>query len=348
MISTSTMYWKRVQTIESQTAATNVLMLDDNRVRLHWVDNYARFIKANCLWYRQDILRQLLWTAHGFKSLPIPVSMTWKLDSKNQPVVAMPPLEGLLSSKAIASLHGDLSQISPCQFEDSYAVRKNITRVPLKSPLPEDESLVDGHSADGLHSFYPVDLYQDNIVSTKGLVAVFSRLQKLEGFGIEHHRRSAMYSVIHVDVSIWWHLFRMLYSYEGMSGIHRDLFLCYGFWHPYYYINIAIGNEFRVPFLGGLFFTLFPQEKKMMRRGELQHNATLFSWMRFAYPEFSLTLKEKLQHFRITMIEEIQAKKRAAWVENPYRARCVSLITCDLRLAFINYCVLLCADIFTY
>src|SRR6185437_15560547 len=160
MISTSTMYRKRVQTIESQTAATNELMLDDNRVRLHWVDNYARFIKANCLWYRQDILRQLLWTAHGFKSLPIPVSMTWKLDHKNQPIVAMPPLEDLLSSKAIASLHGDLSRI---------------------------------------------------------------RLQKLEGFGIEHHRRSAMYSVIHVDVSIMWHLFRMLYSYEGVSGIHRSV-----------------------------------------------------------------------------------------------------------------------------
>ena len=114
-----------------------------------------------------------IWTAHGFKSLPIPVSMTWKLDSKNRPIVAMPPLEDLLSSKAIASLHGELSRISPCQFDDSYAVRKNITRVPLKSPLPEDESLLDGHSADGLHSFYPVDLYQDNIVSIKGLVAVF-------------------------------------------------------------------------------------------------------------------------------------------------------------------------------
>ena len=124
--------------------------------------------------------------------------------------------------------------------------------------------------------------------------------------------------------------------------VSTEICFCYGFWHPYYYINIAIGNEFCVPFLGGLFFTLFPQEKKMMRRGELQHNATLFSWMRFAYPEFSVTLKEKLQNVRklmvvhdITMIEEIQAKKRAAWVENPYRATSVSLITFDLRLSFI-------------
>src|SRR6185437_1161630 len=86
MISTSTMYRKRIQTIASQAASTNVLLLDETRPRLHWVDNYARFIKANCLWYKEDVLRQLLWTAHGFKSLPIPVSLKWKLDIKNQPI----------------------------------------------------------------------------------------------------------------------------------------------------------------------------------------------------------------------------------------------------------------------
>src|SRR5689334_8307668 len=100
MISTSTMYRKRVQTIGTQAASTNVLLLDETKPRLHWVDNYARFIKVNRLWYKEDVLRQLLWTAHGFKSL----SLNWKLDSKNQPIVAMPPLEFLLSLKAIYSL----------------------------------------------------------------------------------------------------------------------------------------------------------------------------------------------------------------------------------------------------
>jgi len=208
-------------------------------------------------------------------------------------------------------------------------------RVPLKSPLPEDEALLNGHPPDGLFSFYPVDLYQDNIVSTDGLLAVFARLQQLEGYGVEIHRRSQMYSMLHVDVSIWWSLFRLLYSYQGMCGIRRDLFLCYGFWHPYYYMNIAIGNEFRVPFLGPLFFKLFPDEKKLMRRGQLQHNVTLFSWMRLAYPNIAITLQEKLGHFRklmishdLKVIEEIVSKKRASWVENPYRARSGSLITC--------------------
>ena len=328
MISTATMYRKRIKTIESSVSEANLLMLDESKPRLHWIDNYARFAKANCLWYNQDVLRNLLWTAHGFKSLSIPVSMAWKLDQKNKPVPAMPPLPVLLSSVAVNSLYAELSKIIPFQYDRSLVVTKNILRVPLKSPLPEDESLLDGHPPDGLHHFYPVDLYQDNIVSTEGLMAVFARVQQLEGYGLEEHRRSKKYSTLHVDVSIWWQLFRVLYSYQGMSVIQRDLFLCYGFWHPYYYINIAIGNEFRVPFLGPMFFTLFPGEKKLMRRGELQHNVTLFSWMRLVYPEICVCLEEKLDLFRKLMIAhdlatvgEIQAKKRDSWVENPYRAR---------------------------
>src|SRR6185437_6217795 len=121
---------------------------------------------------------------------------------------------------------------------------------------------------------------------------------------------------------------------RNTSSLFGDLFLCYGFWHPYYYMNIAIGNEFRVPFLGPLFFKLFPDEKKLMRRGQLQHNVTLFSWMRLAYPNIASTLQERLVHFRklmishdLKVIEEILSKKRASWVENPYRARSCSLIT---------------------
>ena len=96
-------------------------------------------------------------------------------------------------------LHAELSVISPFQFERSLVVLKNVLRVPLKSPLPADESLVDGHPADGLHIFYPIDLYQDNIVSTEGLLAVFGRLQKLEGYGVDGHRRSGMYSILHFE-----------------------------------------------------------------------------------------------------------------------------------------------------
>ena len=79
-----------------------------------------------------------------------------------------------------------------------------------------------------------------------------------------------------------------------------------------------------------------------MRRGDLQHNVTLFSWMRLAYPEIFDPLQEKLVLFRKMMvvhdlatIGDIEAKRRTVWVENPYRARSVSLITFDFRLSFI-------------
>src|SRR6185437_5401351 len=90
MISTATMYRKRTETIGNEVATVNVLLRDESKCRLHWIDNYARFLKANCLWYNQDVLKQLLWTAHGFKSLCFDISMTWKLDNKNDPIVAMP------------------------------------------------------------------------------------------------------------------------------------------------------------------------------------------------------------------------------------------------------------------
>jgi len=117
MISTATMYRKRKDKIEAQVSAVNLLMLDESKARLHWVDNYARFVKSNCLWYNQDVLKQLLWTAHGFKSLPFPVPMAWKRDMQNQPIMAMPPLKFLLSSAGWNSLFGDFSRITPFQYE---------------------------------------------------------------------------------------------------------------------------------------------------------------------------------------------------------------------------------------
>src|SRR5690348_12967801 len=108
-----------------------------------------------------------------------------------------------------------------------------------------------------------------------------------------------------------------------MARIQRDLFLCYGFWHPYYYLNIAIGNEFRVPFLEPVFFALFPDEKKLMRRAELHHNVTLFSWMRLAYAGLG-----KSFWYSQATIGEIQAKRRFSWAENAYRSTSDCFLLC--------------------
>ena len=106
---------------------------------------------------------------------------------------------------------------------------------------------------DGLSQFYPVDIYPENIVSIKGLLTTFRRLQMLEGFGILDHDRVGFYSLLHVDVKIYWQLLRMLYSYSGMATLRHDLFLCFGLWHAYSYAHIAVWTAFRPTFLADVF-----------------------------------------------------------------------------------------------
>src|ERR1041385_2494614 len=55
-------------------------------------------------------------------------------------------------------------------------------------------------SYDGLRDFVPVDIYDHNIVSTKGLINVLKILQNLTGFGDPTHRRHGHYSFLHVEV----------------------------------------------------------------------------------------------------------------------------------------------------
>jgi hypothetical protein len=52
-----------------------------------------------------------------------------------------------------------------------------------------------------------------------GLLKVLQRLQILEGFGAPDHKRAGMYSLMHVDVAVFWQLIRLLYCYGGMAGI---------------------------------------------------------------------------------------------------------------------------------
>ena len=74
-------------------------------------------------------------------------------------------------------------------------------------------------------SFHPVDIYADNVNSTEGLLRVLRRVQGIEGFGLLEHDRTGCYSLLLVDVSIYWRLFRLLYSYSGLAPIRHDLFL---------------------------------------------------------------------------------------------------------------------------
>src|SRR5215467_9773934 len=91
--------------------------------------------------------------------------------------------------------------------------------------------------------FIPITLFMHRVYS------LLRGLQQLEGFGSNTHRRFGQYSLLHVDVKIFWQLLRILYSYPGLVGMRHDLFLVFGFWHAYQYAHIALWNDFRHTFL---------------------------------------------------------------------------------------------------
>ena len=141
------------------------------------------------------------------------------------------------------------------------------------------------------------------------------------------HKRSGSYSLLLVDVSIYWRLFRLLYSYSGLAPLRHDLFLGFGFWHAY----VALLNEFRLTFLGPAFFVLFPGQT-LLDRPKLIQSAAFLMWMRLAYPQFKTDLLKALQ--------TILAADDIAGVEygtcNTNRARYVHMLN---LFSIFDFCV---------
>ena len=171
-------------------------------------------------------------------------------------------------------------------FSASFVLVRDVRRIPLKpiATTPEEKAHLQ-LSSDGLRYFFPVDIYEDNIVSSKGLIAVLHRLHLLEGFGLTNHSRTGKYSLLHCDVAVFWQLIRLLYCYSGLTPLRHDLGLFLGLWHPYLYAHVALWDVFRDTFLGPVFFTLFPSQV-LLRKPKLNHSSTLLTWLRLAYPIF--------------------------------------------------------------
>ena len=194
---------------------------------------------------------------------------------------------------------------------------------------------------DGLFHFYPVDIYPENIASRKGLLTALRRSQALEGFGLTDHERFGKYSLLHVDVAIYWQLMRVLYSYSALATIRHDLFLCFGFWHAYNYAHVALWTEFRSTFLGDAFWAIFPTQK-LLRRPPLVQSSTLFTWIRLSFPHFRNHLDAKIIELRAAMLDfdinlttNIEHGVRAEKL-NPYRARYIRL--CNLQ-TLLEFCI---------
>ena len=144
-----------------------------------------------------------------------------------------------------------------------------------------------------------------------------------------------------VDVSLFWQLLRILYSYSGLCGLRHDLFLCFGLWHAYHYAHVALWNEFRSTFRGPAFIALCP-DQKLMRRPKLSQSATFFTWLRLCYPQLTgqlgeaiaLTKKELLASYEQSLNDVCNGKTPTR--PDPVFAKYVHLV--NLQTLF-EFCV---------
>jgi len=201
-------------------------LLQDNMLRLHWVDNFAKQYASNSMFSNRDLFKQCLWTAHGFKELKIDVDLSWKMIADDDTVAALPHIDELLTEPHLVELTMDLIQLSRAFFDESIVV----LRIPLKVVNTGDpvEQAHLNSSHDDLRNFIPVDIYGDNITAVAGLMKIFRILQNMEGFGAPDHRRYGQYSLLHADMKIFWQLLRALYCYPAFAQIRHDLFLIFG------------------------------------------------------------------------------------------------------------------------
>ena len=273
-------------------------------LRLHWIDNFAKHYASNSMFSNRDLFKQCLWTAHGFKKLPIDIDLSWKTIEGGDTVAALPNLNELLTDLHFTELTADLTLLSKAFFDASIVVLRDVRRIPLKV-VATDDPLEQAHldsSDDGLKHFIPVDIYNENITAIEGLIPIFRLLQNMEGFGILEHKRSGQYSLLHVDLAIFWKLLRALYCYPAFAGIRHDLFLIFGFWHAYHYAYVALWDEFRLTFLAKAFWLLYPTQK-LMRRPKNTQSSTFFMWLRLAYPSFRDKLVASLATLKSSVLE---------------------------------------------
>ena len=314
---------------------------DDIYPRLHWVDNFAKYYASTSMFANKSLLQSCQWTAHGFKRLPKFCDLLWHRDLEGESIPALPHLDELLSDAHFQALTSDLQSLSRPFLETSIVYSRDVRRVPLKII---DENVTDS-PADGLKYFVPVDMYSDNIATLQGLVSVLHVLQRQEGFGLLTHSRYGRYSLLHVDVKIFWQLLRMLYSFPEFAGIRHDMFLIFGLWHAYHYSYIALWHEFRHTFLAAAFFLVFPNQK-LMRRPKLSHSATFCTWLRLAYPPLRAKLlaaieevKERLMSWQISHIQNIRLRVSLLRQRNPHLAPYVHLLNLHALFEFCLPCI---------
>jgi hypothetical protein len=170
----------------------------------------------------------LAWTAHGVKIWDCAGTLDYKF-LIGAPISATPNVYELLDETLWGNITSCLCDISPWQYEKAECVAREIRRIPVK---PIGLTLSEAHhlsqSYDGLCRFFPVDVYQFNISSTKGLLEFLRQCQQIDGFGLAGTRRDNQYSILMSDIAIYWQLSRILHSYSGMTQSVTTYSQCQG------------------------------------------------------------------------------------------------------------------------
>lgn len=189
-------------------------------------------------------------------------------------------------------------------YETSLTTVHEVRRVPLKiSSNVESEIKHQSRSYDGLRQFYPLDIYDSNISCTTGLLQALQHVQRVDGFGDEKAVRSDSYSILLVDIAIYWQLFRILYSFTGLAPIRQDLFMCLGFWHTYAHAHRLIWSEFRSTFLAASWFTLFP-DQTLLFAPKLLQSSTFFLYLQMSYRSWRPSLLKAIGDVKMLMVNE--------------------------------------------
>lgn len=282
-------------------------------IHVHWIDNFQRYhimiyifsrcLSRNSLFINRELYASLAWTAHGVKLWDRPGNVNYRIRD-GTPVPAMPELEDIFDERGLCNLIDRLVALPIFQYEDSLTFSRDVRRVPLKIQSDiEAELKHQEKSYDGLTQFFPLDIYDSNISCTSGLLKGLERVQRIDGFGKEDSVRASSYSILLVDIAIYWQLFRILYSFTGLAPIRQDLFMCLGLWHTYAHANRLIWTEFRSTFLAPAWFTLFPDETLLFKPKLLQ-STTFFLYLSLSYKVWRPSLVESISRVKQLLISE--------------------------------------------
>ena len=185
----------------------------------------------------------------------------------------------------------------------------------------------------------PSEIYSDNVQSKKGLLMCLSYICQRSGAGMNNHPRTGLYSLLLLDVSTYWMLIRLLYHYPCFAPLRHDLYVLFGFWHPYSYGTVAVWNTFRETFIGPAFFHIFPDDK-LLNRPKLVKCTTFLTWLRVSYVSFRTLLLDMIQKNRTSSLELDVDNVRSCLAGNTskyneYRSRVTHL--CNMYVLF-DFC----------